>query len=432
MEAVVNEQWSDCREGAATDSVSHKREDFDFGVIPSDWNVHPLSKLTTFISGGTYCKYVSQGIPSIGMADIQSVTVNWDNLKHISVEDFKHICRRGNPIVGDVLVSKDATIGIPIVVNWKFEFSVCGSLALIRPMKEVLSEWYLYHLFISGMLNEQICRRAKQSTIAHLPPAEIRKLNILLPAKKFEQVEIANTLNGTDELIWGLKALIEKKRMIRLAVMQELLSCRRRLPGFHGSWKKRSLGEIGSFLKGSGIKRDEANGGPFPGVRYGEIYTFHHNVIREFQSFINSKVAERATALRYGDILFAGSGETKEEIGKCVAFVHKNTKAYAGGDIIIFRSKVADPVFLGYLLNSEKVQSEKSSKGQGDAVVHINATVLSKMELEFPKIDEQRAISSVLLDVDEELSVLEATLAKISQIKIGKMQDLLTGKVRLI
>ena len=103
-------------------------------------------------------------------------------------------------------------------------------------------------------------------------------------------------------------------------------------------WDVMSLSEIGRFSKGSGVTRDQSHSGDIPCVRYGELYTTHDNYIRSFSSFISAEVAKTATKLSKGDILFAGSGETKEEIGKAVAFVG-DEEAYAGGDIIILMMK---------------------------------------------------------------------------------------------
>ena len=99
-------------------------------------------------------------------------------------------------------------------------------------------------------------------------------------------------------------------------------------------WDVKPLSDIGVFSKGFGITRDQAHSGNIPCIRYGEIYTSHHNYIRQFYSHISPEIANTATKLKTGDILFAGSGETKEEIGKAVAFV-SSEDAYAGGDIII-------------------------------------------------------------------------------------------------
>jgi type I restriction enzyme S subunit len=213
--------------------------------------------------------------------------------------------------------------------------------------------------------------------------------------------------------------------------MQQLLTGRTRLPGFRGDWVVMQLEQLGSFLKGSGIKKDEAKGGTLPCVRYGELYTDHHDVIREFRSWIAPSVALQATRLRRGDLLFAGSGETKDEIGKCAAFV-SDVEAYAGGDIVILRPNNVDSTFMGYFLNAPIVAAQKASRGQGDAVVHISASALASIRVSVPPVEEQTAIATVLSDMDAELAALEARRAKTQALKQAMMQALLTGRIRLV
>lgn len=196
-------------------------------------------------------------------------------------------------------------------------------------------------------------------------------------------------------------------------------------------WDVKSLSEIGVFSKGFGITRNQAQSGNIPCIRYGEIYTTHHNYIRRFCSYISQEIANTSTKLKTGDILFAGSGETKEEIGKAVAFVGRED-AYAGGDIIILSPKInVSSLFLGFVLNNESSVKQKSSLGQGDAVVHIHAKELAGVLVPFPNHDEQHAIASVLSEMDTMILRLEQAIAKKKLMKDGAMQQLLTGKVRL-
>ena len=248
---------------------------------------------------------------------------------------------------------------------------------------------------------------------------------------QLEQRAIATALSDVDALITALDRLIAKKRAIKTAAMQQLLTGKTRLPGFTGEWETKRLGELGSFLKGSNVNREEALSGSIPCVRYGELYTAHNDVVREFCSWISPAIAEKATKLKKGDVLFAGSGETKEEIGKSAAFVG-DFEAYAGGDIVILRPvKDTDPRFLGYAFNAPEISQQKSARGQGDAGVHISATALSDIEIKLPSTDEQTAIAQVLSDMDAEIAALEARRDKTRVIKQGMMQQLLTGKTRL-
>ncbi|MBI3234690.1 MAG: restriction endonuclease subunit S [Bacteroidetes bacterium] len=193
-------------------------------------------------------------------------------------------------------------------------------------------------------------------------------------------------------------------------------------------WEVKELGKLGKFSKGSGVRKDEALSGDIPCVRYGELYTRHNDYIKQFYSFISKEISETAKKLKLGDILFAGSGETKEEIGKSVAFINE-FEAYAGGDIVILSPNNIEPLYLGYLLNAPLIQKQKANKGQGDAVVHISASQLGNVKIPVPPTKaEQTAIASALSDADALISSLETLIAKKRNIKQGAMQRLLEPK----
>lgn len=197
------------------------------------------------------------------------------------------------------------------------------------------------------------------------------------------------------------------------------------------NWQVVPMAALGNFSKGQGIRKDEAASGDIPCIRYGEIYTHHDDIIRSYNSRISREVAATSKRLRQGDLLFAGSGETKEEIGKCVAFI-ADDEAYAGGDIVVLSPHSADSEFLGYLLNAPFIVRQKASKGQGDAVVHISATALGSVRVPIPADEyEQRAIASALSDVDALLAKLDQIIAKKRDLKQAAMQQLLTGQTRL-
>jgi type I restriction enzyme S subunit len=192
-------------------------------------------------------------------------------------------------------------------------------------------------------------------------------------------------------------------------------------------WLINSLGNLGQFNKGSGIKKDESQSGDLACIRYGELYTKHHNIINQCYSFISPEVSKSARKIKNGDILFAGSGETKEEIGKCASFIHEYD-AFAGGDIIVFTPKNCSSIYLGYLLNSKPILKQKASKGQGDAVVHISSKELSKIIIPYPSIKEQNVIAQALLNTDTYITSLEKLIEKKRQIKLSAMQELLKPK----
>lgn len=197
-------------------------------------------------------------------------------------------------------------------------------------------------------------------------------------------------------------------------------------------WGIAKLGKLGSFSKGAGISREEAHSGILSAIRYGEIYTSYNDYIREFLSGISEEVALTSKRIKCGDLLFAASGETKEEIGKCVAFI-SNEEAYAGGDIIILSidTDLHDARFFGYYLNSSQIVKQKAARGQGDAVVHIVPRELATIEIAIPSKQEQQRIAKALSNIDQLISSLSKTIEKKRLIKQGAMQQLLTGKKRL-
>jgi type I restriction enzyme, S subunit len=198
---------------------------------------------------------------------------------------------------------------------------------------------------------------------------------------------------------------------------------------YPAEWQPFRLGELGTFTKGAGITKAELVDDGIPCIRYGEIYTTHDYIIKKFHSFISPELAETSKQIYAGDILFAGSGETAEEIGKCVAYLG-NERAYAGGDVIILHLKHGDPEYLGYLLNAETVKRQKAKMGQGYSVVHIYSSHLETIMVCLPPLPEQRKIAEILSIWDEAIAASERLLASLRQRKKGLMQRLLTGQVR--
>jgi type I restriction enzyme S subunit len=286
------------------------------------------------------------------------------------------------------------------------------------------------YLFRSEILKRQINEHLG-ATINQITNRSLNSFLIPFPPTEKERGRIGDALSDADALLDGLDRLIAKKRNLKQAAMQQLLTGKTRLPGFSGKWEVKRLGELGAFFKGSGVKKDQAQSGELRCVRYGEIYTHHHNYVRSFNSWISPTVAATAVPLRRGDILFAASGETKEEIGKCVA-IHLDVEAYAGGDIVILRPSNCDPLFLGFVLNHPSIASQKASLGQGDAVVHISASALASIAVRLPALEEQSAVAAVLLDFDDEIAALENRRDKVQSLKRAMMQELLTGKTRLV
>lgn len=194
-------------------------------------------------------------------------------------------------------------------------------------------------------------------------------------------------------------------------------------------WSVKKLGELGYFSKGSGITKNDIVPVGLPCVRYAELYTKYNFVISECISFISKEISKKAKPIQRGDILFAGSGETKEEIGKCAVYNNSAT-AYAGGDNIIFRPKEDNSIFLSYFFNTIG-RRYLNRLGQGDSIVHIYSENLKKVYIPLPPLPEQEKIAEILGAWDDGIEKLGKLIEAKKLRKKGLMQKLLTGKHRL-
>lgn len=195
-------------------------------------------------------------------------------------------------------------------------------------------------------------------------------------------------------------------------------------------WPEVGLADIGSFSKGSSISKEQLVDTGHNAVRYGELYTRYHFQIKKIYSFIPGSIIPETKKIKYGDILFAGSGETIDEIGKSAAYLLKED-CYAGGDLIIFSPKSANSLFLSYFLNIGEARKKLRELGQGQSIVHIYKSDIEKLRLHLPSLPEQNRIVSVLETWDEAIEKLAMKIEFKKRIKKGLMQRLLTGKLRL-
>ena len=405
------------------------------GVIPEDWEVSQLGKKVTFKTGpfGSalhQSDYVYGGVPVINPMQIVDGTI----VPTPSMAVTEPAARKLSDFrlsAGNVIIGRRGEMGRCAFVMTEQDGWLCGTGCMIIHTGPSLDGRYIQRVLSSPTVVAAIENGSVGSTMNNLNQDTLGKLLVPLPPNKDEQEIIAGALCDADALIGALDRLIAKKRDLKQGAMQQLLTGKTRLPGFSGEWEDVTLGRLGSFFKGKGITREDMVEYGLPCIRYGEIYTRHKDYVREFYSFVRPEVARDSQQLHTGDLLFTGSGETAEEIGKCVAFLG-NEDAFAGGDIVIFSPVGQDSMFLGYLMNYATIAEQKSRMGQGDAVVHISARSLGSLRFKRPNLPEQKAIASILSDMDAEIAVLEQRRDKTSDLKQGMMQELLTGRTRLI
>lgn len=194
------------------------------GLIPKEWEVEKFEKVTNQIIDGTHFtpNYVEYGVPFLRVTDVQNTTLNPASFKYITPEEHAFLTKRCKPEKGDILYSKNGTIGVPKLVDWNFEFSVFVSLALIKPKHERIDKYYLLHLLRHDVIWNQIRIRAKQGTVTNLHLEEIREFDIPLPDKS-EQKLIAERIGRINSNIQTEQAYLTKLQGIRAGLMADLL-----------------------------------------------------------------------------------------------------------------------------------------------------------------------------------------------------------------
>ena len=272
---------------------------------------------------------------------------------------------------------------------------------------------FLYFLINSDEIHSKILTLAKPGTQIYINTGDVINLDISFPSSKSEQAAIAEALSDADALISRLEQLIAKKRNIKQGAMQELLTGKKRLPGFSGEWEVKKLGEIFSISAGGDLIKKS-----FSQVRDDKHhYPIYSNSLADKGLYGFSELyrydGDRITVTARGTIGVANSRDHRfDAIGRVL---------------------VLNPICeLSCFFVSEYLNNRVTFSIESTGVPQLTAPQISKYEIGFPNNGEQIAIAQILSDMDAEIEQLEQKLDKYRMIKQGMMQELLTGKTRLI
>jgi len=344
--------------------------------------------------------------------------------------DHDSIYRRCNPERNDVLlVNIGAGVATSALVIVDFEFSL-KNVALLKPNLSRTIGAYLNYS-VASRKRRIVQDLSSGGAQPFLSLQQICELTIPLPPSVSEQRAIATALSDVDEFVNELDKLVTKKHDVKQGAMQELLAGKTRLPGFSGEWKETTLGNIANFSKGSGLSKSVLNDdGHYKCILYGELFTTYNNPINKVHSGTNSL---DGVLSKIGDILIPGSTTTTGiDLAKACALMNNNIAL--GGDINIIRphsAKIVNSIFLADYLTEIK-KHEIALNTQGITIIHLYGRDLVNLKLNLPPLDEQTAIATILSDMDTEISALEQRRDKLIDLKQGMMQQLLTGRIRLV
>lgn len=397
------------------------------GEIPEDWWYEELNKLVDKITDGTHKTptYTESGIPFLRVTDIQKSEIDWSNVKYISQQEHLELIKRCNPEIGDILYSKNGTIGIPKIIDWDNEFSIFVSLCLIKMKKQnsYISNKYLEQFLKSDSCMRQIRLRAKQGTVTNLHLEEIRELIIPIPTIK-EQEKIASILSTVDEQIDNVDALIEKNKELKKGLMQTLLT-----KGIgHTKFKKTEIGEIpeewevkklecvfeilDSMRKPIKASDREKIEGDIPYYGASGVIDWINDYIFDEELILLGEDGENLNS-RNSDLAFKISGKT---------WVNNHAHVFR-----VINKKECNIDFMVYYLEAK----DYSIYIAGSAQPKITQAQCRKFLLPLPKKEEQDKIASILSEVDEKIAKYENKKQMLEELKKGLMQQLLTGKIRV-
>jgi len=204
---------------------THKFKDSPLGRIPEEWEVVRLEEISNKIIDGTHYtpQYTDDGIPFLRIVDLQSQSINLDSVIRISPQEHKILSKRCLPEYGDILLSKNGTVGISKVVNWTWEFSIFVSICLIKPKHEKVVNIFLKYFLDSEWIKKQILKRTKQLSVINLHLEEIRDFLIFLPPLS-EQKRIAEILSQIDQAIEKEEKYKQKLERLKKGLMEDLLT----------------------------------------------------------------------------------------------------------------------------------------------------------------------------------------------------------------
>ena len=286
----------------------------------------------------------------------------------------------------------------------------------------------------------QNCATGTSNSMKNISKEQLLGLEILYPSFR-EQTSIAEALSDIDSLISSLQKLIEKKKAIKQGAMQELLSSKKRLPGFSVEWSQAPFGDLLDFLPTNAFTRDQmTDTGTIQNVHYGDILTKYgacldmaNTDVPYLLESVSVRKYSESSYVREGDLIIADTAEDST-VGKCVELVNVHGKVLSGQHTMLCRPKIAfAPKFLGYYMNAECFHNQMLPFITGIKVSSISKANISTLALKYPTlVEEQQAIAQVFSDMDNEIAQLEKKLSKYQQIKQGMMQKLLTGRIRLV
>lgn len=374
--------------------------------LPSGWSSPAIANVARLINGRGFKphEWETDGLPIIRIQNLNGST------------DFNYYSGSYNPKIevntGDLLFAWSGSRGTSFGPHfWNGPKGVLNYHTWrVKVDENAISPDFFYHAlrFLTRIIED---RAHGASALVHVQKWEMEKFGFPCPNDRAEQQAIAAALSEADGVVAGLERVIAKKRLIKQGAMQDLLTARRRLPGFSGEWEAKRLGDVARVATGGRNNQDKDPMGEYP-------------------FFVRSDTVERIRSFSYDceAILVPGEGR----IGEIFHYINGRFDVHQRVYCISAFSEETSGRFIYFVL--------RQFFGAHAMINTVKATVDSLRRPTFtgfefrcpPSFSEQQAIAAVLSDMDAEIQTLESRLTKARAVKEGMMQNLLTGRVRLV
>ena len=392
----------------------------EVGVIPENWECVPLLEKTRLLNGLTYTpeNVKEYGLLVLRSSNVQNSKLSFEDTLFVDcvVSDEKKIKE------GDILVcvrnGSAALIGKCAQADRDYDATFGAFMAVLRGEHND----YIHQILQQGTIQKEISKNSG-ATINQITNGDFKLIWLVLPGDKDEEKAIAEALSHVDRMISAYEKLILKKKAIKQGAMQELLTGKKRLPGFSGEWQHSILGNSAE-LSTATISTKQIDSRHYVGT---------DNMVADKGGVRDNEISLTYPSVReyiVGDVLLSNIRPYLKKIW------HATRNGGCSNDVLVIRSKNSDELnssILYYLLSTDAFFDEIMANAVGTKMPRGDKAVIRSYAICYPKdILEQKAIAEILSNMDAEIEALEQKLEKYRQIKQGMMQQLLTGKIRLV
>ena len=401
----------------------------EVGVIPEDWEVKPLKRISPrqgvglVINPSTYFDRAGT-VPLLVGSNVSENAIDSTTANRITKGSNEQLSA-SRLVAGDLVTVRVGEPGVTAVVPPELDGCNCASMMIVRQHPSFDSHWLCY------MMNSQHGRRQ----VEHVQYGTAQKQFNISDAVDFiypvpplpEQRAIAETLSDVDGLLAALDRLIAKKRDLKQAAMQQLLTGQTRLPGFQDDWEVVPLGKLAKIQRGASPRPIDSpvwfdDNSVIGWVRISDVTRSGMYLLETTQRLSPLGVKQSRPVARGSLIMSICATVGRPIIAEIDICIHDG--------FVVFENLQADQMFLYYVL--KWIEPEWSKQGQTGSQMNLNVGLIAGTPVSLPSLSEQTAIAEILSDMDAELAALEQRREKTRLLKQAMMQELLTGRTRLV